>query len=757
MPVVGGASWSVLSEVSVLPCIVLVMIKDLDSIDWASLGHAYGAADDVPGWLRGMVSSDQDVRKKAFGDFYGAALHQGSVYSSTVASLPFLFAMADDPVTPDRGEVVALLLNIGREAIDAEEIYAVICGDDGEESTIYPDTARLMRQHAGAFVAYARDPDLRVRRAAIEGLGLFLDDAERAVALLRDRLVEESGAAEQVLVVRTMTDLALRLPAAVTPARAWLDALADSGTTDPDTRLAALVHRARCAPESIDYQTVPTAIKLLRQVTPAPQAEQDQARGDRDPSRPCACEAEPEPDPNVPGHVAAAFADLERHGRVHAATTPLLVAFHAALGERAEDRTALLSEQLCSPDPGTRYDAIDMARSLITSFRGDHTALVRLIGDCLLPGDSYTAAAAAEALGSLAALAEPAREALAAYVTAHRTTHRPDAWASPHRAVRRAHQQAVVALAGLKDERALPSLLTALDTDTDAWRAMGAVGHLPQSAAELTPRLVRRLADIDHSREWPDVSPVTLASALAKLGDPAAVPALTEAVQAAVRHKQSRTAEPVLKALASFGTRAASALDVVRPLTDAENVSLRTAAAGAVWELERRSENIVPLLERLLDDHRNFDAIDLAGRIGPPAAAALPRLRQILKQQVEQNARNEQNDSAVLNDSWTLVHAASALWDTGGDDEADVVVPALLNAWRDNDSTACDVVACLNRMGPAARPAQPRIEAAMAQPRRGGDSWGWGVTRDLEFQRTCRAILTRLRDLPDHASAGDET
>ncbi|MFE6782142.1 HEAT repeat domain-containing protein, partial [Streptomyces sp. NPDC057680] len=81
------------------------MINDLDSIDWASLGHAYGPADDVPGWLRGMVSPDPEVRKEAFGNFYGKVLHQGSVYSSTVASVPFLFAMADDPATPDRAEV----------------------------------------------------------------------------------------------------------------------------------------------------------------------------------------------------------------------------------------------------------------------------------------------------------------------------------------------------------------------------------------------------------------------------------------------------------------------------------------------------------------------------------------------------------------------------------------------------------------------------------------------------------------------------
>ncbi|MFJ8856435.1 HEAT repeat domain-containing protein [Streptomyces sp. NPDC102437] len=738
---------------SVPPGIVPGVINDLESIDWAALEHAYGPGKDVPGWLRGMVSPDPDVRNEAFSNFYGKALHQGSVYSSTAASLPFLFAKADDPATPDRGAIVALVLSIGREVIEAEEIYAVICGPDGEESTIYPDTANLMREHADAFVSYASDPDARVRRAAIEGLGLFLDDAERAVALLQARLEEEGGAAERGLVVRTMADLVLRLPAAAGPVRPWFNALVDNGALDPDTRLAALIHRTRCAPESIDDRTVPKAILLLREVTPSPQTEEDRAS-----TGPCTCEAEPEPDSDVPGHIAAAFDDLERHGRVHAPTTSLLVAFHEALGARFDDRAALLTEQLRSPDPGTRYDAIDMARCVITSWRGDHTHLVQLIGDCLKPHDSYTSAAAAEALGKLGALAEPAREALAAYIAVLLAEHRPDAWASPHRVQRRAHQQAVVALASLGDERALPSLLIALDTDTDTWRAVNTVGHLPQAAAELTPRLIRRLADVDHSREWPDASPTALASALAALGDPAAVPALTDALQAAIRHKQWRTAEPLLKALASFGPRAASALDIVHPLTDTGSTDVRTAAAAAVWELERRPGRVVPLLERLLDHHRNFDAIGLAGRIGPPAAPVLPRLRQILNEQVEENARNESNDAAVLNtgNAWTLVHTASALWDIAGDSEADTVVSALLNAWKDNDSTARDVLACLNRMGQAARPALPWIHAALAQPHRGDDRWSGAVAFDLEIERICRSLVTRLQDLPEAAPTGEQ-
>ncbi|MFF3083832.1 HEAT repeat domain-containing protein [Streptomyces nojiriensis] len=717
------------------------MIYDLESIDWASLGHAYGPASDVPQWLRDMASSCDEVREKAFRSFYGAAHHQGDVYPCTVASLPFLFDMADSPSTPDRASVVSLIVSIGREAVDRDEVGGVWIGIDGEESTAYQDAAALIRGRGEVFVGYACDPDARVRSAAIAGLGLFLDDAERAVGVLRARLDAEDGIMERLLVIRTMGDLALRLPAAQKPARAWFDLLADGLTVDADVRLAALVQRARCVPESIDATTVPTAITLLRRIAPISLPEEKEADESPGPTGPCTCALEAESDPGVPGHVTAAFADLDRRGRVHAPTTSLLVSFHEVLDGRVEDRAALLCEQLRSLDTATRYDAIDMARTLITSWRGDHTPLVRLLAACLLPRDSYTSAAAAEVLGALGRLAEPAREALAAYVA----THRPDAWASPHAELRRAHQQATLALAELGDERALPGLLTALETGIDAWRAVNAAGRLPRAAAELTPRLIRLLAGIDHSREWPDVSPASLASALAALGDPAAVPALTDALKAAVQRGQWHTAAPILKALASFGTRAVTALETVRPLTEVEDQGTRTAATNTIWELERRPEQVVPLLQRLLNDKRNFDAVNLAGRIGPPAAAVLPRLRQLLNDQLEQNARNEQDGSAVLNDSWTLVHVASTLWDIGGDGEAPAVVPALLAAWKDNDFTARHAVACLNRMGPAAHPALPQVQSALAQPRRGGDPWGWSIAVDLEIQRTCRSVLTRTQ------------
>jgi hypothetical protein len=344
-----------------------------------------------------MASPDPEVRERALSDFCSAAHHQGDVYACTTASLPFLFALADDPAAPDRASIVALLLSIGRESVDRDD-GGIRFAPDGTVSTAYTDSAAMMRDRSDAFVAYAyasdTDPDVRraacgVRRAAVKGLGLFVDDAARAVGILSSRLSAESGSVQRLLVVETMARPALRLPEARAAATAWLHGLAGDTSADSDIRLAALIHHAGCVPEAIGEGTVPTAIDLLRRVTPASQTKTKAGeKACRGASDACACApAADTASPEVPQQITAAFADMERHNRVHTPTTSLLRTFHKVLDHRLPERTALLTEQFRCPDPATRYDAIRMAQDLIGSWRGDHAHLVMLIAECLLPED----------------------------------------------------------------------------------------------------------------------------------------------------------------------------------------------------------------------------------------------------------------------------------------------------------------------------------------------------------------------------------
>ncbi|MFE0627561.1 HEAT repeat domain-containing protein [Streptomyces sp. NPDC058864] len=694
--------------------------RELDAIDWASMHHAYGTAAEVPAWLRELASPDAETRGKALSHFYSAVHHQGDVYASTTASLPFLFALADDPATPDRAAIVRLLVSIGAHAVER-------CGYDYADGPDHKGSAVVVRERAESFVSYACDDDRQVRRAAIGALGLFVDDADRAAALLRDRLPAEDGIDERLAVVETAATLALRLPEARDAVSVWLGALAADTEADPPTRLAALVHGARCDPGRIGAGTVPEAVGLLRQSTPAPApGTGDEAAGCATGKCRCAAPGAPAAAQNVPPQVAAAFEDLDRYNRVHSPVTTLLRNFHEVLDSRVAERTALLTEQIGSPDPATRHDAIRMAKELMGSWRGDHTALISRLGGCLLPGRPYTAAEAAEVLGALSAIAEPARDALAAYVTAQRDTYGPEAWATPHPLPRRAHQQAVMALARLGDPRALPCLLTALDGGVDAWRAVQVAGHLDFAADRLVPRLCGQLAGVDVSAEWQDMSTNALLSALARLGDPAAVPVIAETVTAAARHEQWRITASALDALAALGTAAAPALDTVRGLARADDPAVQVAAAATLWAADGDPSAVVPLLDGLLDSHRDHAAADVLARIGPPAAPALPRLRSMLTADYE----------------WTRVHAASALWDIGGPAEAPVVVRTLLAAWQQNGATSNHVLACLGRMGTAAEEALPQVREELTRTRRSG-RFG-SVEHDEELQRTCRAFLAHF-------------
>ncbi|MEE1757859.1 HEAT repeat domain-containing protein [Streptomyces sp. SP18BB07] len=610
-----------------------------------------------------------------------------------------------------------MLVNIGRESLERG------FEDDGTEIEYCPPSGctqavAFLRERGGEFAELARDSDPDVRLAAIGGLGLFLDDADLAAAVLRELLAAEQGIAARLRTVETAATLALRLPAASHQMMDWLTGLAADPAQGPVTRLAALVQRARCVPDEIGEDVVPAAVGLLRETVRAL------------PVRPIApAPSHPAATDTVAPQIVAAFADLDRHTRVYAPTTALLRTFHEALGARLPERTAVLTEQLSSPDPGSRLDAVRMSGELMRTWRGDHTRLLLLVAAQLTTADEEVSAEAAAVLESCHPIAAPAREALAAHIDAQRAAHGPDVWAAPKGHLRSSHQEGVRALARLGDTRAVPSLLAALDSDADAWRAIQVAGHLPQAAEELVPRLGDHLRRVDLSQQWTEMSANAILAALAALGDPAAVPRVVDTLDAAVRHEQHGVTQSALQALGAFGPAGVVALDTIRSLTTATDAHVRPAAVAALWAVGEDLAEVMPLLLGLLDDPITFrisDAADLLGEIGPPASVALPRLRGLLAHDYE----------------WVRVHCAAALWEIGGESEVPAVLEALLQAMIQNPATANHVVACLDRMGPLAAPALPLLREQLALPRRGGRFQSIG--HDEELQRMVRTLIARL-------------
>src|SRR5688572_7894632 len=73
------------------------MLDGIDSIDWASLNHAYGSAEDVPGLLRQLTSDDDEKRQEAIYELFGNIWHQGTVYPATAVAVPFLYELLNAP------------------------------------------------------------------------------------------------------------------------------------------------------------------------------------------------------------------------------------------------------------------------------------------------------------------------------------------------------------------------------------------------------------------------------------------------------------------------------------------------------------------------------------------------------------------------------------------------------------------------------------------------------------------------------------
>lgn len=218
-------------------------------------------------------------------------------------------------------------------------------------------------------------------------------------------------------------------------------------------------------------------------------------------------------------------------------------------------------------------------------------------------------------------------------------------------------------------------------------------------------------------------------SALTTLADPAAVPVIVDTLDGAVRHEQHSITRSTLKALRTFGPAAADAQDTIRSLTTATDPHIQPAAVAALWAINGNLTEVMPLLLDLLDDHIIFrisDAADLLGEIGPPASAALPRLRNLLTHDYE----------------WVRAHCATALWEIGGEAEAPAVLDTLLQAMTQNSATANHVVACLDRMGPLAVPALLLLHEQLALPRRGGRFES--IDNDEELQRVGRTVIARL-------------
>ncbi|MFE9438695.1 HEAT repeat domain-containing protein [Streptomyces sp. NPDC006602] len=670
------------------------MFTGIDEVDWASLRHAYGSAADVPGWLRGLASADPAEREAALDRMYGAVHHQGDVYDSTLACVPFLFALVRSEEVPDRGGIVELLVSIGRE------------GEGREADATCASAGSAVRARAEVFTGLSGDADATVRGAAAGAVVRFVDEPTRVLRLLRERITVERDDRVLLALAESLGLFVRRHPGHADEALELLVAQS-AAPFGPGVRLAALGQLAGCAPDRLPTDLVPLAVRLLR------------GRSERWPVRPEEAEG--------PG--ADTLAGLLRRLRPSDEEgSQLMRTLHRALDGRVEDRIALLEGQLTCPDATDRCNAVWMSAGLTREWRADCAGLVALIGAQLGAVEDGLRDAAVSVLTDLFELAAPAADDLAALVST-----RPGLWV-------REWERGVPTLGGpLKalvrsgDPRAVPVLAEVLAGPVVPGDLGQAVRHMGRDAASLAPLIRRRLGEIPVDSPEPSAPAVPLLSALAALEE--ATESAGEALPEVLRLLRGAAAGArpgdacmgaLVRAVGAYGSAAREAVPVLRGLLDTEYAS---AAAGALWEVEGDPTVVLPVLLRELaggEPRRRRLAAAALSRMGArarPAAAALQRL-----------AESGHRERAT---------AACALWRIDGD--ADSVLPALRSVWTESPRTRVPVAGCLLEMGPAGAPLRDLLEAELSAPRRHlarpGGFGSHDIWKDERLLRLCREAL----------------
>jgi HEAT repeat protein len=153
-----------------------VDLSDLGNVDWPSLQHAYGSAEDVPALISSLASPDPEIRKQAIYDAFGSIWHQGTIYEATVEAVPFLVRIAVAAGIPDRDGVIELLAAIaagtgyvlvhrrfmtGATDLSPDELDA----REAKERLHIEAIGERLAQAALDLVTLLDDPDINVRSA----------------------------------------------------------------------------------------------------------------------------------------------------------------------------------------------------------------------------------------------------------------------------------------------------------------------------------------------------------------------------------------------------------------------------------------------------------------------------------------------------------------------------------------------------------------------------------------------------------------
>lgn len=250
------------------------MLEGLDQIDWHTLSHAYGEADDVPRWLRELATLDERAESNVLADLSLSLAHQGTVYSASAQATPFLLELLASDAVLCKASLLRLLASFAcGDAYHRQHLsfYSQERRQDpifqqelAEQVSWVERTHDATRQGMEIYRNMLSHADPEVRMYAAYALAQFPEDAVASASLLRSLLAQERDA-------RIVASMMLSLAMLGKPTEENLSLLkmmfAKNGTDENNAliRFAASIALAWIAKHETPKIAIDTLIEMVTQ------------------------------------------------------------------------------------------------------------------------------------------------------------------------------------------------------------------------------------------------------------------------------------------------------------------------------------------------------------------------------------------------------------------------------------------------------------------------------------------------------------
>ncbi|WP_158820737.1 MULTISPECIES: hypothetical protein [unclassified Streptomyces] len=625
----------------------------LDRIAWPELHHAYGPAEDVPDLLRALTADAEEAAAEAEQELWGSLVHQGTVYEATVAAVPFLARLAVAGVR--RANLLGML--------------GAVAESTDEHGLDRPGAARAaVVGELPLLLPLLSDATPEVRQCAAWAVAQCGQEAgpDTRGALRRRREAETDP-----LVRADVLTACVRVDP---EAAAGLVAIALRATEAPPVRVAALL---ACVDTGLPWDrelasVVATLAPLDRHLT----GSQWRCEPLKDLAR--SLHERGDVDAAIDVVVAALRRTVEA---VRAGADPGTAAAEAtwaaeslALRSRAAPSRLLPAMLPLLDVPAVADEVVSAVRDWAEPAPQAVPALVRL--------SRATDETADRALAALVSLGAPE----AGELLASRLADRPHALEAAYRRTLR------------RPPAPLPCTAVLLDAVRTRLVAVTADASTPR---ERRSRYGEGLAAVNE--------PVYLAGLLAGWG-PAARAALPELMDALPHHPL-----PIGQALAAVADvgRDVDAVRALRTHAGAGPRTTRQAAASALHSLTGDATPLLAVLGAALDEGGAVrdGCLRSVAPLGEQARPLLPRLLALLSEPAQTPTVHPTAQAALT--------AAATVWELTADQQ--VVLPVVLEGlaratepWGHRTANQAAEVAVL--LGPAARPAVPRLLSMLDRP-----------------------------------------